>query len=206
MDFILNEAEIETGSLKFDSDEDEMECDSDPSTEDEDFLDDDACYEEHIEQDPSFCRSFDNREEFSNFENQTKNPAESSKKSEKNYYGEDDLPELFAPEKRKKVNFHSFSNHKERALNFIKSLRCFVPEQKNQFFYAVIYGLMYHKMKDATPVSKILIKDAEEILGKKLYFELQKIKPVVMLDYTFFGFFDRCRTMNRVLSEFGFFF
>ena len=31
MDFILNEAEVETDSLKFDSDdEDEMECDSAP--------------------------------------------------------------------------------------------------------------------------------------------------------------------------------
>ena len=39
MDFILNEAEVETDSLKFDSDvEDEMECDSTPLSEDEDFL------------------------------------------------------------------------------------------------------------------------------------------------------------------------
>ena len=30
MDFILNEAGIETDSVKFDSDEDEMECDSTP--------------------------------------------------------------------------------------------------------------------------------------------------------------------------------
>ena len=34
MDFILNEAEVETDSLKFDSDvEDEMECDSTPLSE-----------------------------------------------------------------------------------------------------------------------------------------------------------------------------
>ena len=64
---------------------------------------------------------------------------------------------------------------------------------------------MYQKIKDATPVSKIFIEDAEKILGKKLYFELQKIKPSVMLDYTVFGYFDRCRVMNRVLAEFGFF-
>ena len=38
MDFILNEAEIETDLLKFDSDEDEMECDSAPLSEDEDFF------------------------------------------------------------------------------------------------------------------------------------------------------------------------
>ena len=64
---------------------------------------------------------------------------------------------------------------------------------------------MYQKIKDATPVSKIFIKDAEKILGKKLYFELQKTKPSVMLDYTVFGYFGRCRIMNGILAEFGFF-
>ena len=108
MDFILNEAEIETDSLKFDSDEDEMECDSAPLSEDEDFLDDKTCYDEDIEQDPSLYRSFDSRGEFSAFENQTKNPVESSKRSENNYYGEDDLSELFAPENRKKLTSTAF--------------------------------------------------------------------------------------------------
>ena len=64
---------------------------------------------------------------------------------------------------------------------------------------------MYQKIKDATPVSKIFIEDAEKSLGKKLCFELQKIKPSVMLDYTVFGYFDRCRITNRVLAEFGLF-
>ena len=182
MDFILNEAEVENDSVKFDSDdEDEMECDSTPLSEDEDFW---TCYEdEYIEEDPSFYRTFDNREEFAKFENQTKNPVKSSKRSEKNYYGQDDLPELFAPEDRKKVKFHSFSNDKERGTNFKKSLRCFIPEQENQFFYAVVYDSMYHKIKDTTPISKILIEDAEKILRREFYFELQKIKPDVMLDY-----------------------
>ena len=70
MDFILNEAEVETNSLTFDSDvEDKMECDSTPLSEDEDFL---TCYEdEYIEkEDPSFYRTFDDGEEFANFENQ----------------------------------------------------------------------------------------------------------------------------------------
>ena len=44
MDFILNEAEVETDSLKFDSDdEDGMGCDSTPLSEDEHFL---TCYED----------------------------------------------------------------------------------------------------------------------------------------------------------------
>ena len=134
MGFILNEADIDTDSLKFDSDEDEMECDNAMLSEDEDFLDDDSYYEEDIEQSPSFYRTFDNREEFLKFENQVKNPVDSSKRSEKYYYGEDDMQELSAPEKRKDVNFHIFQNDKEKALNFKKSLRCFIPEQANQFF------------------------------------------------------------------------
>ena len=64
---------------------------------------------------------------------------------------------------------------------------------------------MYHKIKGATPISNISIDDAEKTLGREFYFELQKIKPDVMLDYTVFGFFNRCRIMNRVLAEFGFF-
>ena len=124
MDFLLNEAEVETDFLKIDSDDgDEMEYDSAPLSEDE-----------YIKEDPSFYRTFDNREEFANFENQIKDPVKSSERSEKNYYGEDDLPELYAPEYRKKVEFHSFSNDKERALNFKKSLQYFIPEQENQFF------------------------------------------------------------------------
>ena len=137
MDFTLNEAEVETDSLKFDSDdEDEMECDSTPLSEDV-----------HIEKNPTFYRTFDNREEFANFENQTKDPVKSSKRSEKYYYGEDDLPELFAPEDIKKVEFQRFSNDKERALNFKKSLRCFIPGQENQLFYAVVHGLILRKEK-----------------------------------------------------------
>ena len=72
MDFILNEADIDTDSLKFDSDEDEMECDNALLSEDEDLLDDDSYYEEDIEQSPSFYRTFDNGEEFLKFGNQLK--------------------------------------------------------------------------------------------------------------------------------------
>ena len=64
---------------------------------------------------------------------------------------------------------------------------------------------MYWKVKDATPITKTLIEDAEKILGKKFYFELQKIKQDVMSDYTFFGFSNWCKIMNRVLAEFRFF-
>ena len=64
---------------------------------------------------------------------------------------------------------------------------------------------MYHKIEDATPISKIFIEDVEKVLGKDLYFQLQKTEPYVMLDYTVFGFFDRYRNMNKLWVEFGFF-
>ena len=205
MDFILNEVEIESDSFKLNSSEYETECNSFPSSEDEGFLDDDSCCGEDIKQDPSFYRTFDNRKEFSTFKNQIKNPVEASKRSEGNYYKEDDMPELFAPEQRGDVKFHTFQNDKEKALNFKKSLQCFIIEHENQFFYAVVYGLMYHKMENQTPISKISIEHAEKVLRRDLCFKLKKTEPDVMLDYTIFGFFDWCRILNKLLAEFGFF-
>ena len=71
-------------------------------------------------------------------------------------------------------------------------------------FYAVVYGLMYHKMEDTSSISKLFIEDTEKVLGKDLYFQLKKAEPDVILDYTISGFFDRCRIMNSLLAEFGF--
>ena len=190
IDFILNDVEIESDSFKLNSSEYETECNSFPSSEDEGFLDDDSCCGEDIKQDPSFYRTFDNRKEFSTFKNQIKNPVEASKRSEDNYYKEDDMPELFTPEQRGDVKFHTFQNDKEKALNFKKSLQCFIIEHENQFFYAVVYGLMYHKMENQTPISKISIEHAEKVLRRDLCFKLKKTEPDVMLDYTIFGFFD----------------
>ena len=100
---------------------------------------------------------------------------------------------------------------KEKTLTFIvfrtikKEPSIFYSRARKSVFCAVVYGLMYHEIEDATPISKIVIEDVEKVLGKDLYFQLQKIEPYVMLDYTVFGFFDRCRNMNKLLVEFGFF-
>ena len=132
MDFILNKADIESDGYKLEFFNDEMECDSSsPSSDEEDFIEDE-CSEEVNE--CSFYRSFDNREEFSRFKNQIKNPAQVSQRSEDNFFGEDDLPELFDPEQRKDVNFHAFEMDKERAENFRRTLRCFLEEVNNPFF------------------------------------------------------------------------
>ena len=132
MDFISNKADIESDGYKLEFSNDEMECDSSsPSSDEEDFIEDE-CSEEVNE--CSFYRSFDNSEEFSRFKNQIKNPVQASHRSEDNFFGVDDLPELFDPEQRKDVNFHTFEIGKERAENFRRTLRCFLEEVNNPFF------------------------------------------------------------------------
>ena len=132
MDFILTETEVESDDFKLVfSDDEEMESDSSPSSEDEIFIDDSS---QDDEEDINFYRSFDNREEYHTFKNQTKNPVEISKKPKPEYYGEeDDLPELFDPEEREEVSFDSFEKDSEKAANFKKSLLCF-SDVDNHFF------------------------------------------------------------------------
>ena len=90
MDFIIDEAEVKEDFYSEDSSDNESKQSVD------DFLASDI--EEEIENDASFYRSFDNREEFHQFNNQIKNPVDETKRSEGEFYGEDDLPEIFLPE------------------------------------------------------------------------------------------------------------
>ena len=52
---------------------------------------------------------------------------------------------------------------------------------------------------------KVLVKNAEETLGSEFFIELKKIEKITMLDHSIFGFFDRCKLINDVLCEYGFF-
>ena len=53
----------------------------------------------------------------------------------------------------------------------------------------------------------ILEKDkASDVLGKNFYEELLEMKDDIQLDKTFFGFFDRCFLVNKVLEGYNFFF
>ena len=52
---------------------------------------------------------------------------------EDEYYGEDDMPELFDPEKRKDVEFDSFDNYSDKSQIFNNSLLRFA-DIDNQFF------------------------------------------------------------------------
>ena len=75
MDFIIDEAEVEDDFYGSSDDESEQS--------------------EETENDASFYRSFNNREEFCQFKNQIKNPVDETKRSKGEFFGEDDLPEMF---------------------------------------------------------------------------------------------------------------
>ena len=97
--------ESEDYKLVFSDDEYEMEEDRDVE-EDSMFFDDSL---EEEEEDRSFHRDLNNRENYPRFSNQTRNPIEVVNESEEEYYGEDDMPELFDPENREEVNFDLFA-------------------------------------------------------------------------------------------------
>ena len=64
-------------------------------------------------------------------------------------------------------------------------------------FYAVVYGLMYCKLNG----QKVLLENAKETLGSEFFNELKRLRK----DHSIFGFFDRCKLINDVLCEYGFF-
>lgn len=110
-----------------------MESDHSTTAEDEMFIDDSDQDDE--EEDPSFYGSFDNREEYHRFRNQTKGPVEIVKEPESKYYGEEDMPELFDSENREDVTFDSFESDRDKADLFEKSLLCF-SEVENHYLWS----------------------------------------------------------------------
>ena len=147
MDFILNEATEEGDNFKLVfSDESEGEY----SEEEESFVEDEMFICKSLEddgelQEPSFYRSVDNLARSVKFANQITNPEEVVDESEDEYFGEDDMPELFDPEIRENVEFDEFSSASDKSNVFKNSLLRF-PNVDNQFVYAVIYGIMHYKI------------------------------------------------------------
>ena len=119
MDFILNEAVEEQGDdfkLVFSDD-------SEGEHSEEEELDSFVCdssSDEDGEQDASFFRSLNNKEERVKFPNQTRDPEEVVEESDEDYFGEDDMPELFDPENRDEVDFDSFINSLNKSQAFKK--------------------------------------------------------------------------------------
>ena len=192
MDFTLNEAaEVEGDNFKlvFSDDEEEMLS---PTTDDRQFIDDSS---EQAE-DCSFYRDFNNREHYPRFINQTRDPVEVVNEPAEEFYGEDDMPEMYDPEKREDIDFDLFDTDHDRAMRFKNSLVCF-SDVENHFFYAIIYGIMHDKLKR----QNVKLENAKETLGDDFFLKLKEVESNVMLDYTLFGYFDRCRQINEILSK-----
>ena len=144
----------------------------------------------------------DNREDYINFSNQTRNPIEVVDKEEPDFLGKEDLPELYDREDREQVDFDLSDSTADKSAQSRKSLLCFFNVD-NHFFYSVVYDLMYLKLKGGEHF--IEIKNARETLGDELFFKLKEIENFCMLDHSVFGFFDRCQKMNEILSGYGYF-
>ena len=194
MDFILNEAIEEDNEFKLVfSDESEGEL----SEEDEElnFIDDTA---EEEQQDQSFYREVDNQP--LKFVNQTRNFNEVIQESHQEYFGEDDLPELFDPENREEVEFDYSERNQSESSTFKNSLLHF-ENVDNPFFYLVIYGLLYNKLNG----ENIKLEDTEKFLGTHLFTDLNEIEKKTMLNHSIFVYHDRCQFINQILSTHGFF-
>ena len=136
MDFIIDEAEVS----------DDFYC-GESCSEDENSLDNDFIEDNDFVESASFYRKCENKIKF---KNQQKNALEENRE-EKLFYGDDDQPEMFAPEDIEQVGFHDSSDYKKRLLNFKKTLLCFSDiSNENHLFYSVVYALAYLKTTKPT--------------------------------------------------------
>ena len=86
MEFTIDKAEVE--EVIYSSDESDVSDnnESDPLSE----------YSDYEENSESFCRKFDNREQFHTFKNQIKSTVQEHQRRTSDYYGDNDLPEMFS--------------------------------------------------------------------------------------------------------------
>ena len=172
MEFILDQAEQDGPKLQFSDEEDVTDEISDFPEESMSFY---------------WERDSQNLDDCPKFHDQTRNPIDAIFSDTESYFGEDNQPELFAPEERKGVEFDKFQGFEKGAENFKKNLLKF-EEVDNRLFYSVIYGLMFYKQDNDT--SKLDKKNAQKMLGDDLYFALIEIQPETMLDKILFGFLN----------------
>ena len=59
---------------------------------------------------------------------------------------------------------------------------------------------MYQK----TEKTNIKKEDAQKILEDELYFDVLEIESSTLLDKFLFGFFERCFSINQVITKYGF--
>ena len=89
---------LQTPQIIFSDDREFTEEEGEFSSADDEFIDDAPCEEE---QDESFYRNLNNREEYVKFPNQTRNPIEVLEEPEEDYFGEDERMNCFIQKTRK---------------------------------------------------------------------------------------------------------
>ena len=136
MEFLSSEAEDDCAILQF-SDEDESKKTTD---EVDDFIDDVPIEEESI----SFYRERNPLDvnDYPRFNGQVRNPLEAIYSDDESYFGDDEQPELFAPENRNEVTFDRFERFEKSFETFKRTLNNF-PDSENYLFNSVIHGLMF---------------------------------------------------------------
>lgn len=195
MEFIHQEYSFENSQLLvLSDDEDELTND-----EMENFIDDRDWPEDGV----SFCRQLDpeNIENYHEFPYQTRNPIEATYEDAEPYYGsEDRQPELYNPEDRDEVTFDKFRGFKKSDKQFKETFKKF-GDSKNQFFAAVVYGVMFYKSE-----GKTMNKDkVEKRIRADFYNDLLEMKGNIKFDRTIFGFFDKCFLVDTALAKHNFF-
>ena len=166
MDFILNEATEKDNEFKlvFSDDSEGELFEEEDEGEELNFIGDNI---EEESQDVSFYRRVDNQP--LKFLNQKINFNEIIQDSHQEYFGEDDLPELFDPENREEIEFDFSEKNQSKSSKFKDSLLQF-ENVDNLFFYSIIYGLLYNKLNG----KNIKLENTEKFLGTNLFTDLKK--------------------------------
>ena len=166
MDFILNEAIEEDNEFKlvFTDDSKGELFEKEDEGEELNFID----VVEEEPQDESFYRKVDNQP--LKFLNQTRHFNEVIQDSYQEYFGEDDLPELFDPENREEVEFDFSEKNQSKSSKFKNTLLQF-ENVDNPFFYSLIYELLYNKLNG----ENVKVENTEKFLGTNLFTDLKKI-------------------------------
>ena len=94
------------------------------------------------------------------------------------YYGKENIqPQLYAPEYRDLVSCDKFTGFEKSVEKFKKTSKIF-EESENQFFDAIIYGIMFSKSNSET-INKNKIT---EVIAEDFYHDLLEIKDEIKLD------------------------
>ena len=183
MEFPSTEAEDDCPLLQF-SDEDEDEESEKTTNKRDDFIDDSPIEEEVVSY-YGGTSPLDIRD-YPRFHGQTRNLIDAVFSDSENCIGDDEQPELFAPENREHVTFDR-SEGFERAASIFRNTLVNFSNIKNYLFDSVIYGLMYYKTdKYKQLAGSVLDKnDAQKVLVDDLYFDLLETEPETLLCLVF---------------------